>query len=130
MCFARARFVFMVQSQKILLVEHESRERDRLRGILGREYEVTGATCSREAASRLGEGRFDLVLLGTMGEGVDTQALLTGIRSAVPRPKVILLAEDFTDEILTRATLLQADGVLKSFDDVEVAASVAAHLGA
>ena len=130
MCFARARVVFMVQSQKILLVENEPRERDRLRVILGREYEVTGATCSREAASCLGEGCFDLVLLGSMGEGVDTQALLTGICSAVPRPKVILLAQDFTDEILTRATLLQADGVLKSFDDIEVAASVAAHLGA
>ena len=96
---------------------------------VGREYEVTGATCCREAASRLNEGRFDLVLLGSMGEGVDTQALLTGICSAVPRPKVILLAPDFTDEILTRATLLQADGVLKSFDETEVAASVAAHLG-
>jgi len=130
MCFARVRSVFMVQSQKILLVEHEPRERERLRGILGREYEVTGAACSREAAVRLSEGRFDLVLLGSMGEGVDTQVLLTGICSKAPRPKVILIAQDFTEEILTRATLLQADGVLKSFDDTEVTASVAAHLGA
>jgi len=130
MSFARARAVFTVQLQKILLVEHEPAERVRLSGILGREYEVVGADGSREAASCLSGGRFDLVLLGALGQGADMQALLTGIGSAVPRPKVILLAAEFTDEILTRATLLEADGVLRMFDAEEVAASVAAHLGA
>jgi hypothetical protein len=64
-----------------------------------------------------------------MGECAESQVLLNGICSLVPRPKVILLAAAFTDEILMRATLLQADGVLRCFDDDEVAASVAAHLG-
>jgi len=119
----------MVPIQRILVVEPEARERARLRGILGREYEVLGAGCSREAVTHLSAGGFDLVLLGAMGEGVDTQALLAGICASVPRPKVIMLAPAFTDEILDRATLLQADGVLRCCDEEEVAASVAAHLG-
>ncbi|MEN8148537.1 MAG: hypothetical protein ABFS86_01870 [Planctomycetota bacterium] len=119
----------MVESQKILVVEHEPGERDPLLSVLSREFDVTGAGGGVEAAERLRSDRYDLVLLGGLREGADTQALQNGICSSVPRPKVILLAAAFTDEILTRATLLQADGVLKSFDAEEVAASVAAHLG-
>jgi len=129
MCFARFGSVFMVDSQKILVVEHEPGARARLITVLGQEYEVTDVECSGDAADRLRSDRYDLVLLGGTGEGDDPQTLLNGICSRVPRPKVILLAAAFTDEILMRASLLQADGVLESFDADEVAASVAAHLG-
>jgi DNA-binding response OmpR family regulator len=119
----------MVPLQKILVVDHVPAERARLREILGREYEVAGAGGSDEAMTRLGEGDIDLVLLGSMGEEADTEALLTSLCSCRRRPKVILLAPAFTDDVLDRAALLSADGVLKCSDEDEVAASVAAHLG-
>lgn len=129
MTFALAGRVIMVHPQKILVVDHEPAERARLRAILGRDYEVAGAGCSAEAKSRLDEGGIDLVLLGALGEGTDTRDLLTSLCSCDARPKVILLAPAFTEDVLDRAALLSADGVLKCSDEEEVAASVAAHLG-
>jgi len=119
----------MVIRPRILVVELEEGERNRLGEILSPEYDVAYAWCGTDAISRLGDGAFDLVLLGSIGEGPDNHALFRGLLSTPDRPKVILLATAFSDELLDRAALLRADGVLESCGGEEVAASVAAHLG-
>jgi hypothetical protein len=119
----------MTDRRKILVVEIEEDARARLVDLLHSEYEVAHACCGTDAICRLGSDNYDLLLLGGIGNGPDNQAFFHGLSAVSGRPKVILIADAFSAEVMSRAAFLDADGVIESRDDHEVSAAVAAHLG-
>lgn len=119
----------MERARAILVVERDDAERGRLVAVLAKYYRVESVPSGSRALDRLATEDFDLVLLGGIGCGRENEAVLAGLSRRVPRPKVILIAPAFCREVLERAAILDADGVLESRDEREVEASVVAHLG-
>jgi len=118
----------MLSRRKILVVDLSEDERKHLSDILEPEYEVVTACCGAAALRLLGRASFDLILMGRIGGESENEALVPGLSCTMFRPKVILTTPAFSQEVLSRAATVSADGVLDSRDPGEVAASVAAHL--
>lgn len=113
---------------KLLIVEDDADINALLATILAREgYEVTQAYSGSEAALRLEQARFDLVLLDLMLPGVTGEALIESIRAKQTMPIVVISAKGREDKL--HVLRMGADDFIsKPFDVDEVAARVAAQV--
>lgn len=113
---------------RLLIVEDDADINALLATILTREgYEVTQAYSGSEAALRLEQEGFDLVLLDLMLPGVTGESLIEMIRGRQTMPIVVISAKGQEDKL--HVLRMGADDFIsKPFDVDEVAARVAAQV--
>jgi DNA-binding NtrC family response regulator len=108
---------------RILLVEDERAIQLALRGLLGREgYEVVVAGSGEEAAARLREAAFDLVLTDlALGHGASGMDVLRAAKAERPECAVVMITAHGSERIAVEAMKAGAeDYVPKPFDNDEI----------
>ena len=114
----------------VLVVDDEAGVRASLAGILGDEgYAVSTVESGEAALEALEARRFDLVLLDVWMPSMDGLEVLSRLRGAPSRPRVIVMTADDAPETLLRAVREQAFGyVTKPVEPSELNRVVASAL--
>jgi DNA-binding NtrC family response regulator len=108
---------------RILVVEDEQAIQLALKGLLGREgYEVELAGSGEEAAARLRETAFDLVLTDlALGRGASGMDVLRAAKAERPETAVVMITAHGSERIAVEAMKAGAeDYVPKPFDNDEI----------